>query len=137
MGVISNLLGGGAASVITSVADAVDKYVETPDEKAAHELKEKALDLSIALKQIDLNTAEAQHRSVWVAGWRPAVGWICAAALGYSFIVQPLLGAALAIFHPGAPALPSVDLAGLWPVLLGMLGLGGLRTYEKQKGVTK
>ena len=137
MSLVSSLLGTAGGGLIKGVADAVDTFIQTPDEKAAQALKEKALDLSIAAKQIDLNTTEAQHRSIWVAGWRPAVGWICAAALAYSFIVQPLLGVALAFWYPAYPALPSVDLAGLWPVLLGMLGLGGLRTFEKTKGVTR
>ena len=137
MGLLSDLIGGGAKGVIGGVADAVDRFVETPDEAAAHELKNKALDLSLALKQMEVNAAEAQHRSVWVAGWRPAVGWTCAGALAWTFIVQPMLVYLLAIFSPETLAPPSVDLAGLYPVLMGMLGLGALRTYEKKQGVAK
>ena len=137
MGLLSDLASGGIKGIVGGVADAVDRFVETPDEAAAHALKEKALDLSVAMKQMEVNQTEAAHRSIWVSGWRPAVGWVCAAALAYSFIVQPALIYVLAVWSPATPPPPGVDLAGLWPVLLGMLGLGTLRTYEKKQGVAK
>ena len=135
LSLLKGLLGGGG--VVEGVANAVDKFIETPDEKAAHDLKSKALDLSIALKQMQVNEVEAAHRSIFVAGWRPAVGWVCAAALAYTFILQPFLVYVMALTHPAYQPPPSIDLAGLYPVLLGMLGLGGLRTYEKIQGKTK
>lgn len=137
MGLLSGLVGGGAASVIDSVSEAVGRFVETPDEKNAHELQMRAMDLEIVAKQIEVNQTEAAHRSLWVAGWRPAVGWTCAAALAWTFIVQPLLVYLLAVLSPETDPPPGVDLAGLYPVLLGMLGLGGLRTVEKAKGVAR
>lgn len=87
-------------------------------------------------RQIDVNLAEAQNKSVFIAGWRPAVGWVCAAAFGYVYIAQPFLGFGLAIFHraDAIAALPKVDLSSMMPVLLGMLGLAGLRSYDKAQG---
>ena len=134
MGILSNLLGGDVLDGVDKVAS---RFIESPSEANAHELKKRALDMQIALKQVDLNAVEAKHRSRWVAGWRPFIGWVCGSALAWTFIVQPLLVYLLAVFSPETPAPPGVDLAGLYPVLLGMLGLGGLRTYEKKQGVAK
>ena len=134
MGMLTDFFGGG---IVDSVTKAVDTFIETPDEKAAHELKKRALDMSIALKQMEVNEVEAAHRSIFVAGWRPAVGWVCAAALGYTFILQPFLVYIMALTHPAYQPPPNIDLSGLYPVLLGMLGLGGLRTFEKIKGKAK
>lgn len=133
MGMLSGLVSGG----IKGIADAVDTFVETPDEKAAIALKRAALDAEAQMRQMDVNRQEAAHRSVWVAGWRPAIGWVGAAAIAYAFIVQPMLVYLLAVWSPGTPAPPPIDLSGLWPLLIGMLGLGGLRTLEKKGGLTK
>ena len=89
--------------------------------------------------QLKINQQEAQHASIFVAGWRPAVGWICGIALGWNFIVQPLLLWAAWIIPEGAElaTAPKLDTGELMTVLLGMLGLGGLRTYEKRVGVAR
>ncbi len=88
--------------------------------------------------QLDINKIEAGHRSVFVAGWRPAIGWVCAAALAYAYILRDMLMFAVAIAGIELPVLPpELNLRELVPILLGMLGLGGLRTYEKYKGVAK
>lgn len=76
------------------------------------------------------NQLEAQHRSVFVAGWRPAVGWICAVSLLTNYLVQPL------VVGFGFP-MPELNIGELVAILIGMLGLGGYRTYEKRIGVTK
>lgn len=137
MGLVSSIVGGGVSGVIDSVSKVVDQFVESPSEANAHELKTKALDMQIALKQLDVNAAEASHRSILVAGWRPACGWVCAAGLAYAYIVQPLLIYILAIVSPATPPPPPIDLAGMMPVLLGMLGLGSLRTLEKRQGTSR
>lgn len=89
--------------------------------------------------QLKINQQEAQHGSIFVAGWRPAIGWICGAALGWNFIVQPLLLWVAWIIPEGADlaTAPQLDTGELMTVLLGMLGLGGLRTYEKKIGVAR
>ena len=88
--------------------------------------------------QLDINKEEAKHASLFVAGWRPAVGWICGIALGWNFILHPML-LWLAFILPDIPidlsTAPQLDTGELMTVLLGMLGLGGLRTYEKRVGV--
>lgn len=87
----------------------------------------------LALGQAEINQVEAASNRLFVAGWRPFVGWICAAAIGFKYIGGPvlvMLGAGLGVTVP----LPPIDADELTPLLLGMLGLGGLRTLEKVKG---
>ena len=132
MGILSKLLGGG---VIDSVAKVVDQFVESPSEAAAQRLKEQALAMQAELRQIEVNAKEAEHASVFVSGWRPFVGWVCGSALAYTYIVQPFLTFSLRVWQPDFPEPPSLDLGELMPVLLGMLGLGAMRSYEKTKGV--
>jgi hypothetical protein len=90
--------------------------------------------------QLEINKVEAQHGSIFVAGWRPAVGWICGISLGWNFIIHPML-LWLAFILPDIPidlsTAPQLDTGELMTVLLGMLGLGGLRTYEKRVGVAR
>jgi hypothetical protein len=84
--------------------------------------------------QLDTNKAEAASGNVFVAGWRPAVGWVCAMAFGFTFVFAPLATWAAALSgHP--VTFPVLDISQLMPVLLGMLGLGVMRTYEKVQGV--
>ncbi len=89
--------------------------------------------------QLKINEREAAHGSVFVAGWRPAVGWICGFSLAWNFIIQPLLLYIAWVIPEGAPLAeaPRLDTGELMTVLLGMLGLGGLRTYEKRIGVAR
>ena len=137
MGLLSSLLGGGAGSLVKGVADAADKFIQTPDERAAQELKLKAMDLQVVAKQLEVNAQEAQHRSVWVAGWRPCVGWVCAVVIAWNYVAMPFIGWIVQVWAPDAPLPPTLDLTQLWPVILGMLGLGGMRSFDKQKGTTR
>jgi hypothetical protein len=89
------------------------------------------------LGQLEVNKIEAGHRSMFVAGWRPAVGWICAAAMAWHFIGVPVATFATAYFGIAAPPLPVFDMSSLMTVLMGMLGLGAMRTYEKKQGLTR
>jgi len=82
--------------------------------------------------QSEINKMEAQHRSVFVAGWRPFIGWICGVALLYNFIIRDVI----AWLSPDAIP-PAIQMDQLITILLGMLGLGGLRTFEKIKDKTK
>ena len=88
------------------------------------------------LAQIQLNKQEAAHKNIFVAGWRPFVGWTCGVALAYHFIVSPIVETIL-IAAGVAVDLPSFEFSQLSSILMGMLGLGGLRTYEKMKGVSR
>lgn len=82
--------------------------------------------------QSEINKMEAQHRSIFVAGWRPFIGWICGIALAYNFIIRDLIAWVSPDIMP-----PAIQMDQLITILLGMLGLGGLRTFEKIKDKTK
>jgi hypothetical protein len=92
-------------------------------------------ELKQVIAQLEVNAREAAHPSVWVAGWRPFFGWAGGLGFIYATIVQPLLAWWAAI--KGWPVPPALNLDLLWVVITGMLGIGGLRTFEKAKGVTR
>lgn len=92
--------------------------------------QEMAGEINARLGQIETNKVEAAHRSVWVAGWRPFCGWVCGASLAYAFVAYPVI----LLWYPDAPR---IEMDELMTVLLGMLGMGGLRTWEKSKGVAR
>ena len=92
-------------------------------------------DLAIMTAQTDINKVEASSSSLFVSGWRPAIGWVCALALAYQYLLKPLLMGFLPMFGVTL-ALPGLD-DNLWQLMMGMLGMGGLRTFEKIQGVAK
>lgn len=101
---------------------------------AAFQIQQLIVQSKQAEAQTDIDKTEAASPSLFVAGWRPFVGWICGTAFGVQFVVGPL-GSWLAslVGHPAQ--FPNLDLGTMMPLLLGMLGLGGMRTYEKIQGV--
>ena len=86
--------------------------------------------------QLEINKTEAAHNSLFVAGWRPAIGWSCCLGMVGNFLIIPFANFALALADTDI-VIPLIDLQTMMPVLLGMLGLGGLRTFEKVKGVQR
>ena len=128
-------------SLIGPVTGLLDKFVEDKDQKAklAHDLATMADKHAqqIALAQIEVNKAEAASGSLFKGGWRRAVGWVCAIAFAYHFIIKDLIIFGASFAGAELPELPEFDMGTLLTVLGGMLGIGGLRTYEKQKGITK
>jgi hypothetical protein len=115
----------------------IDRLFPDHEKKAAAQVEllklQQSGELAQIMGQLEINKAEAASSSMFVAGWRPAIGWICASALAYQFVVRPLaLFVAAWLGHP-LPDPPALD-ETLWQLLFGMLGLGGLRTYEKIKG---
>ena len=128
-------------ALIGPVTGLLDKFVEDKDQKnaLAHEIATMAEKQAheAAMAQVEVNKAEAQHRSIFVSGWRPFVGWACGFALAYHFILAPLILFGVSISGHQIPTLPEFDMGSLMTVLMGMLGLGGLRTFEKTKGLTK
>lgn len=92
-------------------------------------------ELKQVIAQLEINAREAAHPSVWVAGWRPFFGWSGGVAFLYATIGQPLLAWTAAI--KGWPVPPTLNMDLLWVVITGMLGIGGLRTFEKSKRVAK
>ena len=133
MGLLDTLIGP-----VTSI---IDKIIPDKDQaaKLAHEIatmSEKMANEQM-LAQLEVNKAEAASGSLFKGGWRPAIGWICGLALFWSFILQPFLVFFLLVFGVDLPPLPEIGTADLMPILLGMLGLGGLRSYEKIQKVAK
>lgn len=128
-------------ALIGPVTGLLDKFVEDKDEKnrLAHEISVMADKHAqeLAMAQISVNREEAKHRSIWVSGWRPFIGWVCGVALAYHFVLMPLILFGVTVSGVEIPALPEFDMGSLMTVLMGMLGLGGLRTFEKTKGLTK
>lgn len=93
-----------------------------------------AASLALIQAQTDINKVEAGNPSVFVSGWRPAIGWVCGAGCAWNWIGLPVLKAVLIIYDHPVPLSPA-DISEMMPLLLGMLGLGGLRTAEKINGV--
>ena len=127
-------------AIIGAVVPLLDKFIPDAGEKQklAHEIATMAQKMAheSALAQIDVNKEEAKSSSVFVSGWRPFVGWTCGLALAYHFILQPMLTLVLTISGITVD-LPEFDMSTLMTVLMGMLGLGGLRTFEKTKNVAR
>lgn len=127
--------------LVGPVAGILDKVVEDKDQKAklAHEIATMAERHAqeLAKGQIEINKAEAQSRNIFIAGWRPFVGWSCGLALFWHFLGLPITLFVTGWLGVEHPPLPQFDMDSLMTVLLGMLGLGGLRSYEKSKGLTK
>ena len=104
-----------------------------PDKSAA-EAQQLAVAVQLVQSQMDVNKVEAANPSVFVSGWRPAIGWICGMGCAWNWVGLPI--AKLGLDIAGHPiSLSSADLGEMMPILLGMLGLGGLRTLEKINGV--
>jgi hypothetical protein len=128
-------------NLIGPVTGLLDKFVEDKDQKAqlAHDLATMAdrHAQELATAQIEVNKAEAASGSLFKGGWRPFIGWVCGGAFAYHFVLQPVIVFGVLTAGIDLPPLPEFDMASLMTVMMGMLGLGGLRTYEKQKGLSK
>ncbi len=135
---------GTLLALLPTLSDILDKIL--PDKGAADAAKLKLVelaqqgelaklnaDITLATGQMEINKVEAASTRLFVAGWRPFVGWICGLTIGFKYVGGPLLSMLLqAVGHPVTlPVIPAED---LWPVLGGLLGLGGMRTVEKVKG---
>jgi len=132
MGFLSSIFGGEAAAApITAVGNVLDALFTSDEEKLDRQIIMQRLAMQPNLAQTEINKIEAGHRSLFVAGWRPAIGWICAIGLGMTFLVNPILQWATGEVGPELP------LDVIMELVLGMLGLGALRTFEKMKGKTK
>ena len=133
MSLLNNLIG--------PATNLLDKFIEDKDQKAklAHELATMADKMAHEqqLAQIAVNKEEAASGSIFKGGWRPFIGWVCGIAFFYHFVLNPIILFIIAIIGIEIPELPNFNMNTLLTVLGGMLGIGSLRTYEKQKGLTK
>ena len=129
--------------ILGPVLEVGQKLIERffPDKEKAAEAEREFLkmamqgELTQVLAQLEINAKEATHPTVWVAGWRPFFGWVGGIGFAYSVVVQPIM-----VWYGltrGWPTPPEVNMDLLWVVITGMLGIGGLRTFEKSKGVSK
>ncbi len=114
----------------------IDRVI--PDKTAAAQAQAELVKMQVSGEleqlagQLEVNKVEAAHQSLFVAGWRPFIGWVCGAALAYQFVIRPIVTWAVPSMGYTIAEMPGLD-DNLWELLTGMLGLGGLRTYEKVK----
>ena len=124
--------------LIGPVTGLLDKFIEDKDQKArlAHEVATMAENHAqeLAKGQLEVNKVEAAHKSLFVSGWRPFIGWTCGLGMFGNFITIPFSNFVLALFGLNI-VIPLVPLETMMPVLMGMLGLGAMRTYEKKNAV--
>lgn len=128
-----------AGPIASGLFRLIDELFTSDEEREAAKLRVLELEKAGELAQIGVNTQEAQHSSLFVAGWRPFIGWVCGLAFAWTFLLYPILQFAVVAF--GVPIdlslLPVMDLSEMMPVLLGMLGLGAMRSYERKAGVER
>jgi hypothetical protein len=126
--------------LIGPITGLLDKFIEDKDQKArlAHDVATMAQKHAqeLAKAQLEVNRVEAAHKSMFVAGWRPSVGWVCCAGLGSNYLFIPMANFVLVI-SGSTVTVPTLDLSGMMPVLMGMLGLGAMRSYEKVNNVAR
>lgn len=135
MSVLSTLVGGGVGTIIDAVGTAVDKVHTSEAEKLAAQAVLEQLRSKPAELQAEINKIEAAHRSIWVAGWRPYIGWVCGTAIAWHFMGHEMAAWFFTLVAPGVEPPPQGNPEGLITVLLSLLGLAGMRSYEKTKGV--
>ena len=131
--VLGKIFGGDTLKTVGTV---IDDLHFSGEEKEKLKLQMKEIDAKLKEKQLDINKVEAGHRSIFVSGWRPFLGWVSGLSIGYVYLFQPLLDMILQMFGVKVNWVV-LDLGQLMPLILGMLGLGGLRSFEKAKGLTK
>jgi hypothetical protein len=128
-------------ALIGPATELIGKFVEDKDQKnkLAHEIATMAERHAqeLAKGQLAINAEEAKSRNVFVAGWRPFIGWTCGIALLAHFLIFPSADVVTAYMGIEPVAYPAFDMDSLMTILLGMLGLGGMRSFEKAKGLTK
>ena len=136
---LGDLLKGALGPILDGVLRFIPDKNKRAEAKEQFEMQMLAAMTSIVQGQLKINEKEASHASIFVAGWRPAIGWICGVGIGWNFVIQPLISwvAFLVPEGPDLSSAPQLDIGDLMTLLLGMLGLGGMRTYEKRLGVAR
>lgn len=120
---------------VSAGLDLANTVVKTiwPD-KSEQERAQLAAAVSLVQGQMEINKVEAASPSVFTSGWRPFIGWVCGTACAWNWLGLPIAKFGLAVAGHSLSLSPA-DLSEMWPLLMGMLGLGGLRTYERVRGV--
>ena len=127
---------GIVESVVGVAGKVLDKFVEDKDLKRKLESELKSQIISLDLAQAQANIEQAKHSSVFIAGARPAIMWICAFGLGWQFVFQPITVWLFTVFGSDL-VLPVLQTEGLMPLTLSLLGLGSMRSFEKYKGIQR
>ena len=136
---LGKLLGGGS---IKAIGDIVDDLYTSDEERNDAKVKLEEIQAKLKAKQMDINFADASSKTGGLSGfmqraWRPLIGMSCAIAILWEFVIKQFLVFVLAVFSIETMPLPSLDLGVLMPLVTAMLGFGGLRSFEKMKGITK
>ncbi len=131
MGFITNLFTKAGKDTINStfngLGNVLDEVITTKEEKAK-------VDIEFNKLQTEINKLEAQHASIFVSGWRPFVGWVCASGLGFNYILRPIMNYVIILMNkPNIVPMETLSMNEMLTLLTGMLGFGALRTYEKRK----
>lgn len=136
MGILSFLGNKASATPISAVGKIIDNLFTSKDEKLTHQEIRMRIEQKPSLIQAEINKIEAQHRRIFVAGWRPAVGWVCAASLAYVSIIEPI-ARFVATYKGFTGDFPVIDTTITNQILMALLGFGAYRSFEKIKGVAK
>tara|TARA_R110002167_G_scaffold23542_3_gene83674 strand:- start:564 stop:959 length:396 start_codon:yes stop_codon:yes gene_type:complete len=131
MGILDKLLGGAAAAPVDAVGNALDKLFTSDDEKAQAAAVMAKIRQQPHILQAEINKIEAGHRSTFVAGWRPFIGWVCGVGLLFPFVINPCFQ-----WYTSKPG-PEMPTEALISLIMALLGLGTLRTVEKLQGRAK
>jgi len=123
-------------TIIGAAAPILDKFVEDKDKKAAMEHELKMVLHNANLQQNQINLEQAKHPSIFVAGARPAIMWICAFGLAWAYVLAPIANWVIVVSGSTIP-LPEIATEGLMTLTLSMLGLGGMRSFEKMNGIAR
>ena len=138
--VLSKILGGG--SLVETVGKVIDSVHTSEEEKLAAKTKLKEIEAELSKKQMDINLADAKSQATGIGGimqrsWRPLIGMSCALAIAWEFVIKQFLVFVLAAFSIQHNPLPELDMSTLFPLVTALLGMAGLRSFEKSKKITK
>lgn len=138
---MSGLVNIDLGSVVKAGGNIIDDLFTSDEEKLTIALQDKRIDNSVVQGQLDVNKKEAEHKSLFVSGWRPFIGWVGGFALGYKFLFHPFLIwiwcilQAKGVIPYDVLQPPGINASELYPIIMGMLGLGTMRTVEGIKNV--
>ena len=140
MGIIGTLFGGGAGGAIKAVTKVIDEIHTSDEERLNARNTIMKIEAELKKRQMDINLADAQSKAGGVSGmiqriWRPLIGFSCALAIFWEYVLKQFLMFFLATFKVETMPLPELDMGTLMPLVMALLGMGALRTYEKQKGI--
>lgn len=140
MSILTDIFSGGASGILSGVGtlakDIRSAVTGEPTPEKQVEIQQKLMELEFAVKkaQTDINLEEARHPNIFVSGWRPFIGWVCGLAIAYNFIINPLTIWTLKLYRIEIMP-PPLDTGSLMTLVMSLLGLGGMRTYEKTKNI--